>query len=379
MNALQPFVPHTELGHTVWLVVGDTWRGEVCTATIYDNTQLAGDEPTARTIDPRSAARLLTSVEGFESDELSHISVRATVCMHQNAAPRRERKKKAPLPSFLPDYEEPSGAAARKGGARVTFDPAAKAPSGEAASEAQQVGEAPSTPQREPVPVELATDQYTLSRLDEFVGGDAFNAPVQAFAAEHCHKFKPLAAGDEYPLHYQQLYLAFEAVLDAALESFLAEHHCSVRSLLDVVARAKARGDRLDCIDVLLAASDFPTFLELMLDHKFGLYAEREITPASVMAEIEAGSALPTAKGGGLTAPCLTALSTASGSGSEGQPARETTAAATTAKAAVAPMAASPCGQHSASQASPAGDAGEPAPRGPPSSSASASVVDVST
>ena len=55
----------------------------------------------------------------------------------------------------------------------------------------------------------------------------------------------------------------------------------SVASLASAVA--KERGDQLECIDVLLAATSFSAFVELMLDYKFGLYAEREISPGSVL------------------------------------------------------------------------------------------------
>ena len=43
-----------------------------------------------------------------------------------------------------------------------------------------------------------------------------------------------------------------------------------------MVTRARERGDSLQCIDVLLASSDFHAFVELMLDYKFALAEEAD-------------------------------------------------------------------------------------------------------
>ena len=74
-----------------------------------------------------------------------------------------------------------------------------------------------------------------------------------------------------------------QAVLETELESLLTEHGYSHTHLMEAVTRAKERGDQLECIDVLLSSTSFSAFVELMLDFKFGLYAEREISPGSVL------------------------------------------------------------------------------------------------
>ena len=79
-------------------------------------------------------------------------------------------------------------------------------------------------------------------------------------------------------------------MLEHSLQTFLSQHGASVGQLVQAATRAKERGDQLRCIEVLLASSEYPAFLELMLDHKFNLYAEREITPDSVMSISDASS-----------------------------------------------------------------------------------------
>eukprot|EP00966_Prymnesium_polylepis_P308179 7121525-Prymnesium_polylepis.2 len=138
--------------------------------------------------------------------------------------------------------------------------------------------------QRERKPVKVINEQFLLTKLEDFIAGDAFKCTIDRFAEEHAHKFKPLTSEDEYPLHYQTLHLQFEATLELALEGFLAEHSASVADLVQLVTRSKEHGDSLQCIDTLLASTEFDSFLELMLDYKFGLVAEREVTPGSVLA-----------------------------------------------------------------------------------------------
>ena len=150
-------------------------------------------------------------------------------------------------------------------------------------------GDEPAAP-RERIPVTVSNDQFLLTKLEEFIAGSEFRCTTERFAEEHAHKFKPLTAEDEYPLHYQTLHVQFEATLESALEGFLAEHNASVADLVQLVTRYKQRGDSLECIDVLLASTDFAAFLELMLDYKFALVAEREVTPGSVLAVHDATS-----------------------------------------------------------------------------------------
>ena len=132
------------------------------------------------------------------------------------------------------------------------------------------------------IPVQRANDDCLLQKLEGFVSSSSFTEAAGSFASEHAHKFKPLSNEDEFPLHYQELHLRFQGVLEAELESLLREHGSSASHLMEVVGRAKERGDQLECIDVLLSSTSFPAFVELMLDYKFGLYAEREISPQSV-------------------------------------------------------------------------------------------------
>lgn len=235
-----PFI-NADVGNSVRVVVEATWRGEVCNAWLQHaqgGLEDIDDEEHLRAIDPRSAVRLIKEIEGFENDAMLHLSISATYAL-------------------LSTPSSNSG------------------------------GSSPGVIPRPPVPVQLSNDQFLLSRLDGYIDSSAFTAPTEAFAAQHAHKFKPLTADDEHPLHYQELYLQFEAVLEHSLEAFLREHGATVTQLVQAATRAKERGDQLRCIDVLLASSDYPAFLELMLDHKFNLYAEREITPDSVLAEVQ--------------------------------------------------------------------------------------------
>ena len=244
---LSPFLPGTDIRDLVWIQVASTWRGEVCEATIHDRSSFEAssfqnsNEVNGHFIDPRSAVRLIQAVEGLENNALRHLSLANTHA--------------ALLAS------------------KVTTLP-------------------PNEPV--PFPAKLHNEQWLLSRLEDFIDSAAFNSPLETFAAEHAHKFKPLAPNDEHPLHYQELYLRFEAVLEVALEGFLSANGSSVADLVQVVSQAKERGDALRCIDLLLASSEYAAFLELMMDYKFSMYVEgREITPDSILAIDKVSSVSP--------------------------------------------------------------------------------------
>ena len=137
---LSPFVPSTESGHKVWLVVWVTWKGAVTSSKIYDTEgglEELDDESDARLLDPRSAARLIREVEGFETQSLRHVSISATYAMHSEVQS---------------SHEEDQSAAAQ-----------------------------------EPVPVQQAHDQYLLSRLEVFTESAAFIGVVEDFASEPQH------------------------------------------------------------------------------------------------------------------------------------------------------------------------------------------------
>jgi hypothetical protein len=190
LEDLSPFVP-TDLGHFVWIKVRSTWKGVVCEATIYEYSEgfeRRSDEANGRKLNPTSAVRLIQEVDGFENDALRHLSLKAT-----HAALSGVSK---------------SSAVAKSAGAAA----------GAAASTAASAG-APPTPI--PVPAHIFNDQSLLQRLEDHIESAAFNAPLERFAAEHAHKFKPLGPNEEHPLHYQELYRLFEQVLETALEAIL--------------------------------------------------------------------------------------------------------------------------------------------------------------
>lgn len=249
---LSPFVA-TDVGHSVWIDVASTWKGEACEAFITSQSSFErSDEAIGHPITPTAAVRLIQEVDGFENEAMRHVSLKATYAMLAAAKAAAINDMKA---------------------------------------EAHCVG-TPSVPppppgEEIPIPAHLFNDQSLLSRLEDFIDSTAFNSPLEAFAAEHAHKFKPLAPDDEHPLHYQELYLQFEAVLEVALEAFLSASGSSVAELVLVVSRAKERGDPLRCIDLLLASSEYSAFLELMMDYKFSMYIEgREVTPDSVVSQV---------------------------------------------------------------------------------------------
>ena len=76
--------------------------------------------------------------------------------------------------------------------------------------------------------------------------------------------------------------------------------------------RGKTRGDQLNCIDVLLAVSAFPAFLELMLDYKFDYYAgEYQATPDSIVTDLGTAAQSPSAAPTKAEAPATTETPTA--------------------------------------------------------------------
>jgi hypothetical protein len=219
LEDLSPFVP-TDLGHFVWMKVRSTWKGVVCEATIYEYSEgfeRRSDEANGRKLNPTSAVRLIQEVDGFENDALRHLSLKAT-----HAALSGVSKSSAVATS--------AGAAASA-----------------AASTAASAG-APPTPI--PVPAHIFNDQSLLQRLEDHIESAAFNAPLERFAAEHAHKFKPLGPNEEHPLHYQELYRLFEQVLETALEAILraSEDGLGLSLMASLIAcRCSRRRSRPSC------------------------------------------------------------------------------------------------------------------------------------
>ena len=116
-----------------------------------------------------------------------------------------------------------------------------------------------------------------LQKLEDLVESDSFTTTVRVLR-EHAHKFKPQTSDEEHPPTIRSS-AKYEKPVEAALEAFLKEQSSPVGALVGCVKRAQERGEPLACIDHLLATSDYPAFLELMLDYKFDMYAMEEITP----------------------------------------------------------------------------------------------------
>jgi len=242
---LKRFVPTADVGGSLWMCIEHTASGRVVKASVHLAAKADEAEETMP-LDPRAAMRIIKDVAGFECEELRHLSL-----------------------------EETEGALSAK--------PAAASADPSAATAGDTLDVSDSAASREQrTPVRQVNDQFVLSRLEDFIESDAFNSVVRQFAAEHAHKFKPVTANEEHPLHYHELYRQYEALLETSLEAFLVEHGATVAQLVECVRGAQSRSEPLACVDLLLATSDYAAFLELMLDYKFDLIAEREETPDSI-------------------------------------------------------------------------------------------------
>ena len=248
---LARFIPEIEVGHRVWMTVNATQHGQVMQAWVTTSPGGLEDIDATEPLDPRSAVRILKEVEGFETKSIEHLSIAATDGVFPSVMPKTALQKE----------EEASGSDDW-------------------------------TAMRKALPFQLVNDQFLLQKLEDFIESDAFTAPVRAFAKEHAHKIFPISLDDEQPLHYQELYLQYEKVLEDALEAYLLEHGSSVPALVECVKRSKERCDALRCIDLLLASSEYPAFVELMLDYKFDLMSDMLATngtPDSVTSQAPAG------------------------------------------------------------------------------------------
>lgn len=252
---LARYIPSVEVGFRVWISVNATQRGQVMQSWVTMSPGGLDDIDASEPLDPRSAVRIIKEVEGFETAALSHLSIPHTDGVFPSAKP--------PPP--------PAAADADSGGASASND---------------------WTAMRKALPYQRIHDQHLLSALEDFIESSAFTRPVRAFALEHAHKFQPLTLDDEQPLHYQELYLQYEKVLEAALEAYLREHDSSVAQLIACVKRSQQRMEPLRCIDLLLAASEYPAFVELMLDYKFDMMSDMLATngtPDSVTSQAANG------------------------------------------------------------------------------------------
>jgi hypothetical protein len=258
------FVPAADLGDKLWVAADVTEEGKVVSASVHilSKPQPSAEGAGARErsaeaapLDPRSAARLIREIDGFACEALRHVSLTETEAV---AAPASSTEAAASH-ADAPDLSDAPAAApvARAGDAAPT-------PAGQSSER-----RAPSSLAAEArTPVGQSNEQFLLAKLEDFVGSAAFTTSVRTFAAEHAHRFKPIVSGDdEHPLHYQELYLQYERLLEASLEAFLTEHGSSVTALVACVRRAQERGEPLASVELLLATTDYEAFLELMLDY----------------------------------------------------------------------------------------------------------------
>ena len=236
-------VPTCAVGDKLMVSVDATTKGQVVSASVHVTKAGVTD---AAPLDPRSACHLIKEVPGFLIEGLRHLSLRETEAIFPSAAKKVSNEEPAAKSAVALDVTDAPSAAS----AETKADPSAGR-----------------------VSVAQNNDQFLLQKLEDFVESDSFTTTVRGFAGEHAHKFKPQTSDEEHPLHYQELYLQYEKLVEAALEAFLKEQSSSVGALVGCVKRAQERGEPLACIDHLLATSDYPAFLELMLDYKFDMHA----------------------------------------------------------------------------------------------------------
>merc|ERR1712070_935696 len=106
-----------------------------------------------------------------------------------------------------------------------------------------------------------------LYQLDSFLTSSDLKAKVFTFALAHSAQFEA-APSDEQPLHTHELYKEFTAMIEAQLESFLADGTVSSAQLFQACKEAKERGDAVPAMDYLLASTEYEGFVQLMIDFK---------------------------------------------------------------------------------------------------------------
>ena len=104
----------------------------------------------------------------------------------------------------------------------------------------------------------------TLDLLEDFFCTPELTGAIAAFANEHAQEVLPIAEGEEHPLRYQELYLAYTQMMEERLEGFLRDNDVTLEQLM-LAAREGGSGHHT-CIDYLLASTEYMAFLQLMLD-----------------------------------------------------------------------------------------------------------------
>ena len=96
----------------------------------------------------------------------------------------------------------------------------------------------------------------------QVLSAPAWTAPVMGFIDEHCSCFDD---GDENKLQYTQIHADFRALVEALLESHLAEIGLTPEDFAAVCAQApRGSGLHSAVFEQLLALDDFLTFRALM-------------------------------------------------------------------------------------------------------------------
>eukprot|EP00326_Haptolina_ericina_P024494 CAMPEP_0181176732 /NCGR_PEP_ID=MMETSP1096-20121128/4785_1 /TAXON_ID=156174 ORGANISM="Chrysochromulina ericina, Strain CCMP281" /NCGR_SAMPLE_ID=MMETSP1096 /ASSEMBLY_ACC=CAM_ASM_000453 /LENGTH=168 /DNA_ID=CAMNT_0023264837 /DNA_START=95 /DNA_END=601 /DNA_ORIENTATION=- len=114
----------------------------------------------------------------------------------------------------------------------------------------------------------------TLERVRAFVEGDdqGFMQKIEAFCVQHVSAFgerdeirQSSAEGREYPLEYQEIHMAFVALVEQLLEEFISELGLDAERFVALVARSGA-ADRERLLQAVDAMTDFDVFLAMVHD-----------------------------------------------------------------------------------------------------------------
>ena len=96
-DQLVTYIPDIEVGHSVWISVNATQKGQVMQAWV--TTSPGGLEAIDATepLDPRSAVRIIKEVGGFQTAAIEHLSVEETDGVFPLAKPPPKSKERRSL------------------------------------------------------------------------------------------------------------------------------------------------------------------------------------------------------------------------------------------------------------------------------------------
>ncbi len=115
----------------------------------------------------------------------------------------------------------------------------------------------------------IESDIELISKLEYYCAGHKFTEPINKFIQENAHHFQEIDESKGYPHEYYVLYTNYIKLIDELLENFVRENKYTDEQVFECCVRInEADPQCLNCLDYIMATTEYEEFYNLMLEHK---------------------------------------------------------------------------------------------------------------